>query len=219
MTQNAQTSHSLLVWDNESHPDVRAWIRNEVKPDVYVESINIGKPSAVRAITGMLPADTIVNISDDDMLYHPNWLQPQIELLENYPNVAAVTGYVVRTAFRWGTENTKAWAKTQGILKSGKILSEESEREFSASIGRDYALHKNLTLDDYDYFATYNGFPAFLTAHHCQVLGRAGTLAKAAQYNDLAMGEEKSFDIALDKLGLRLGTTERLVKHVGNIPD
>lgn len=219
MTENAGLPYSLLIWDNASHPTVREWIQNQVKPDVYIQSVNIGKNQARQAITSMLPPETIVNISDDDMLYYPNWLKPQIEILSTFPNVAAVTGYVTRTAFRWGCENTKAWAKSQGILKSGKILTEDSEREFCKSIGRDYATHKASTLNDYDYFATYKGVTAFLTAHHCQVLGRAEVLTKASKADYMAMGEERPFDIELDKIGLRLGTMERLVRHIGNIPD
>jgi len=219
MREGAGLPHSFMIWDNDSHPTVREWICDEVKPDIYIQSINVGKNQARRAMSAMLPADTILNCSDDDMAYSPNWLQPQIDILNNFPNVAAVSGYVVRTSFRWGNENTKAWAKAQGILKSGKILTEDSEREFCKSIGRDYEVHKSTTANDYDYFATYNGYTAFLTAHHCQVLGRAGVLASASKDDYLAMGEERDFDIALDKSGLRLGTMERLVRHIGNIPD
>lgn len=219
MVDGAELPHSLIVWDNDSHPTVRDWVQKNIKPDIYIQSLNVGKNQAVKMLASMLPPDTILNVSDDDLLYSKGWLKPQIELLTTFPNVAAVTGYVVRTAFRWGTENTKAWAKSQGILKSGKILTEDSEREFCLSIGRDYEVHKNATVNDYDYFATYKGVTAFLTAHHCQILGRAGTISKAMTADFMAMGDQKAFDIELDRLGLRLGTTERYVRHIGNIPD
>lgn len=210
--------HSLLVWDNGSCDVVKQWLRDEVKPDYLIHSVNIGN-QAKKPILSMFPEDTIINYSDDDMEYSPGWLDEQLKLLNHFPNVAGVTGYVVRTAFKWGCDNTIKWAKSQNILKSGKILSGESEREFCKSIGRDYEFHKNYTANNLDYMATYNGVDAFLTAHHCQVLGRAGTLAKAAHWGNQMMQDEKPFDIELDKLGLRLGTINRLVRHVGNVPD
>lgn len=218
MRQNAGMEHQLLVWDNGSNVEVKEWLRDEVKPDYLIHSVNIGT-QAKKAIMSMLPPDTIVNYSDDDMLYSPDWLAPQLELLNHFPNVAAVSGYVVRTAFRWGCENTIEWARSLNILKSGKILSEDSEREFCKSIGRNYEEHKTKTVSDMDYTATYNGKTAFLTAHHCQVLGRAGTLAQASRWGSEIMPDEKPFDIALDNLGLRLGTIKRLVRHIGNVPD
>lgn len=219
MTLNAGVDHSLVIYDNGSMDKFRDWVQEEIKPDIFIQSVNVGKTQARKMALSMLPPDTLVNYSDDDMLYSPNWLKPQLDLLSHFPNVSGVTGYVVRTAFRWGCENTMNWARDCGIMEAGRFLSDASEAEFCRSIGRDYQEHKARTKNELDYRATYKGVTAYLTAHHCQILGRAGVLAKASQDDNMTMGDEKPFDINLDYLGLRLGTVERLVRHIGNIPD
>lgn len=65
----------------------------------------------------------------------------------------------------------------------------------------------------------YNGMEAYCTAHHCQFIGYAKTLQRAARYDGEAMGDEKIIDNTLDSLGLRLATTERLTRHIGNVID
>lgn len=92
-------------------------------------------------IAQMLPPETILGYSDDDMLFSNNWLAPQIELLKGFPNVACVSGYPVRTSFRWGNDNTKAWARAEARLTAGRFIPNEWERDFCVSIGRDYAEH------------------------------------------------------------------------------
>lgn len=218
MRDNAQMEHTFMVWDNGSIPALRDWLQFEFKPDVLILSENIGKNSARTALARMVRPDTIFAFSDDDILYSPNWLAPQIELLVNFPNVAAVSGYPVRTSFRWGNDNTLMWARGYK-LETGHFIPQEWEDDFAVSVGRTPAWHKDYTKDDIDYRVTYNGKQAYCTAHHCQFIARAETIGRLLQFDGLAMGDEKPFDIALDKLGLRLATTQRLCRHIGNVLD
>ena len=216
MTRNAKTDYSLVIWDNGSCAKLLDYLQNMVQPDILIRSKNIGLTSAKAALFGMLPEDTIVAYSDDDMLFYPDWLRPQIELLNGFPNVACVTGYAVRTAFRWGVENTMKWATKNGA-EYGRFLPEDWERDFAMSIGRDTYWHMEYTKPDLDYRIEYNGLKAYLTSHHCQFVARAGTARKAAKYESKAMADERYFDIEMDKLGLRLATTQRLTRHIGNV--
>ena len=57
-------------------------------------------------------------------------------------------------------------------------------------------------------------------AHHCQFMAVAGRIADMPQWSDEAMAAEQSFDKMIDEAGLlRLTTTERLTRHMGNVLD
>lgn len=219
MRAGANHDHTFMVWDNGSIPELRNWLQDEFKPDVLILSVNVGKGAARTALGRMVPPRSILAYSDDDMLFYDNWLEPQIELLNHFPNVACVSGYPCRTAFRWGIENTIAWARENAKLETGIFLPQQWEDDFAFSVGRTPQWHREYTLDDMDYRVTYNGRQAYCTAHHCQFIARAETVGRILQYDHLAMGDEKPFDITMDKIGLRLSTTQRLARHIGNVLD
>lgn len=219
MRAGAGGDYTVIIWDNGSCKELRDWLQNEYKPDVLILASNMGKTLAREAVARMLPPEKILTYSDDDIYYYPNWLQPQLKLLKHYPNVASVTGYPVRTAFRWGVENTVKRMSERGKITKGRFIPDEWERDFCVSIGREYEWHKQYTANDIDILCDYSGVNAYLTSHHCQFIAQAGTLAKASKLDGQAMGDEKPFDLALDKLGNRLATTQRLTRHIGNVID
>jgi glycosyltransferase involved in cell wall biosynthesis len=215
MTEFAGRPFSLAVWDNGSCQSLRNWIPL-LKPAVFVQSENVGKASARVALFRMFPPNSIIAMSDDDILYYPGWLDAQMELLETYPNAACVSGNPIRTSFRWGCENTKKWMKKNASLEVGRFIPDQYERDFCISIGRDPVVHKKNTLKDMDYRGQYKGVYAYATSHHCQFISVAGRVLGAMKYDNDAMGDEKPFDIAMDKIGLRLSTVKRYSRHIGN---
>ena len=216
MRAGVHREHTFMVWDNGSIPELRDWLQFVFKPDVLILSNNIGKNNARSSMAGMLPGKTIFCYADDDMLFDDNWFAPQNDLMVNFPNVASVTGYPVRTAFRWGIDNTVAWARTHGKLEVGTFIPQAYEDDFALSVGREPEWHKNYTDNDVDYRVTYNGIQAYCTSHHCQFITHAGTLASLQHFDHNAMTDEKPFDIAMDNLGLRLATIQRVARHIGN---
>jgi hypothetical protein len=182
-----------------------------------IESVNVGKSYARAGIFGMLPPKTVIALSDDDMLFYPNWLKAQMEIFETFPNVASVTGNPIRTSFRWGCENTIAWLKDNAELETGRFISDEYERDFCISIGREYDYHKAYTERDVDYKAHYKGVAVYGTSHHCQFISNVGKVMGAVKRDAGAMSDEKPFDVALDNLGLRLSTITRYSRHMGNV--
>jgi hypothetical protein len=217
MTEHADMEYSLIVWDNGSHPLVKEWLRDEVRPDILVNSINLGKTSGRTNIARIIPPGHVVAFSDDDMYFYPNWLKPQIELLQHFPNVACVTGYPVRTSFRWGNESTKRWARENAKVETGVFLPQQWEDDFAVSIGRDIHEHRQGTQADRDVLITYQGKQAYATSHHCQFIAKSEQVARILTYDNFSMGDEKPFDMAMDSIGLRLATTERLTRHMGNV--
>jgi hypothetical protein len=219
MTQNAGMDYSLVIWDNASCKEFREWVQDEVKPDVFVQSFNAGKTAGRTSITRMIPPGRVLCYSDDDILYYPNWLRPQMELLKHFPNVSCVTGYPVRTSFRWGNTKTKNWGHTAlgAKLEIGRFLPQEWEDDFAVSIGRDIAKHRETSASDYDARITYNGVTAYATSHHCQFISKSEIIGRILSFDGMAMGDEKALDVKLDELGLRLATTQRLTRHIGNV--
>lgn len=208
--------HSLLIWDNGSCEALKQWIRS-IKPDIFIESTNVGKTTARTSIFRMLPPKTIVAMSDDDVFYYPDWFSEQMNVMEAFPNVACVSGNPIRTSFRWGSEKTIQWMNEAGILEVGKFIPDRYERDFCISIGRDPQTHKRNTVQDMDYRGQYNGVYAYATSHHCQFISVAGRVLPAMIFDNRAMADEKPFDVRMDNIGLRLSTVKRYSRHIGNV--
>lgn len=214
MVYGARMPHSLVVWDNGSSAVLRDWL-STIGADILIQSVNIGKVAARNAIANLLPPDTITCYSDDDMLFRDDWLAPQLELLDGFPNVACVSGYPLRMHFGWGCENTIRWASSNG-LEVGNFIPDDWTLDFAEGISRTPKAVLDQLADAQDYRVTYGGLSAYCTAHHAQFVARAGTIAAVAKADGACLGDEREFDIALDDVGLRLSTIDRLVTHQGN---
>jgi len=209
----------LLIWDNGSCKEAVEMLDN-FKPDTLILSANVGKQSARAAIYRMYPPETIIALSDDDMLFYPGWLKACVDVLNHFPNVGIVSGYPVRTQARWGIFNTLQWGRKYASVQTGKIIQEEWDRDFCTSIGRDYQKQLMTTVDDVDHLINYRGMSAFAMGHHCQQVAIAGRVVQFYDWNDAAMGDEKPYDIAIDNAGLlRLTTRQRYARHIGNVLD
>ena len=210
----------IMVWDNGSCDKLLYWLRRSYQPDYLIQSPNMGKPSARTSILRMLPDKTIVNCADDDMFYYPDWLKAHLEVMTVYPNVGTVSGWPVRTQFRFHNHSTKAWGQKMAILEQGRFISPQEDRDFCASIGRDYDYQVKTSLTDMDYRMNYRGVMTYATGHHCQFVGKAGVLAKLDGYSNEAMRSERPFEQAVDQAGLlRLTTYKRYTRHIGNVLD
>lgn len=209
---------SIMVWDNGSCEALRSWLREEYKPDILVESFNLGKTLAMTYMFRMFRPDTMICYSDDDMLFYPGWLKKSLDLFNHFPNSGIISCYPVRTQFMWGCKYTLEWGKKNGTVEKGRFMPEEWDRDYSDSVGQEsYEAYLERWKDCDEYVITYKGMKAYGTAHHCQFIGIAGILNKVAMWDNWAMADMKPFDIWFDKAGfLRLTTMERLSQHIGN---
>lgn len=220
MRQNAGMRLAFMVWDNGSCAELREWLQNVFRPEFLILAPNVGKDGARASMVNMLQVGTVVCFSDDDMLFYPGWLKPQLELLQGWPHVGAVSGYPVRTQFRWGTDTTLAWAEEYAKVEYGRFIPEEWERDFCDSVGREWNFHVTYTKKDRDALITFNGQQAYGTAHHCQLVAYAERIGPFCTNDGWSISDEKVFDQMVDRAGfLRLTTTERLCRHMGNVMD
>jgi glycosyltransferase involved in cell wall biosynthesis len=221
MRSNAGMDCEILVWDNGSCSNLKGWLINNYRPDYLIFSRNVGKSIARASIVRMLPPDRIVGVADDDMFYYPDWLKRQAEVLTVYPNVGTVSGWPVRTQFRFHCLNTIMWGKDNAEMEVGKLIPPDEDRDFCTSIGRDYEWHSGpYTEKDLDYKLTYRGVETYATGHHAQWIGIAGIVAPFVAYTPEAMADERPFEKAVDDAGmLRLTTFRRTSQHIGNVLD
>jgi hypothetical protein len=217
MRENAGRDLPLYIWDNGSDQGFKYWLVCNLKPDYLTLAPNVGKASARTATLRSFPSNTILCFSDDDILYQPNWLLPQLDLLYTFPNVGAVSGCPIRTQSRWGIDYTLDWATKEAELNVGRFIPEKWEYDYCMSIGRDFEEYLESSANDKDYLISYKGKRAYAMAHHMQFIGVAGRLSDLKMWPRQAMRAEQEFDIAVDNLMLlRLTTTERYTTHMGN---
>lgn len=210
--------NSILVWDNGSSAEFANWLTTWLEPDYLTLSPNIGKEAARAAILNMVPPDTIVALCDDDMLFEVGWLDAHLQLLKGFPNVGAVSGFPNRFSFGWGIDATLQWARDNALLEQGRFIPEQYESDYARSIGVKPERLAEINKDKQDYRVTYNGMTAYTQASHCQFVCVAGKIAPLCDYSKGALGDEQPFDKAIDTAGLlRLTTTTRYVKHMGNV--
>ena len=204
----------LIIWDNGSTPEFRAMLR-EFKPFVLVESGNIGVWNARRNLCRMARG-RMVSFADDDLLYAPDWLRKQYEILTTYPNVGLVAGSPQRAAFNGGIEPMIEFAKRDDVKSwKGKLIPAEWEQDFAKSIG---------AKKEYDYPGTdllleYCGRKAWAHGHHMQFLCYKNVVEPyiiPSQY----LLENANINVRLSKTGvLQLTTFNREVVHIGNTID
>lgn len=214
IANNMYDDHSLFIWDNGSCKALTQCLYYDYEPERLILSRNIGKTNALKSVMRMLRPGTILAYGDDDIEYFPNWLQPQIDILETFPNAGTVTGWPTRLESRWGEESTKKWAQD---YKVDRFIPEKWEKDYCDSLGRDWPTHQLNTKNDKDFRINYKGVQAYATSHHCQFVCYPERVEPLVPWTDRAMANERDFDMAVDNAGLlRLATVERYTRHIGN---
>lgn len=210
----------MFIWDNGSCPEFRQWLVQTFQPEFLHFSPNYGKSTARASVFKMLPPGTTVAMSDDDILFYPEWFSKQQDLLLSFPSVGVVSGYPVRTQFRWATSWTHAWAEKNGKAELVRFIPDEWEKDFAISVGREWEYHKTYTAHDRDLLIEYNGIKALGTAHHCQFIGYQERVAPFCEASRLYLDDERQFDMAINAARLlRLTTIDRVARHIGNVID
>lgn len=212
--QNAGTEHWLVVWDNGSKKELRDWLI-DFAPDQLIFSHNIGVANTMRRVLGMY-IESVVTWNNDDLIYYPNWLQPQIDILKAYPQAASVTGCVTRLYSGKADDSTVTWARHNAKLGRADTPL-EWDKQHADSIGK-FGMEKQYigtTIPQVE----YKGVKALVGGNHCQMTVRPPIIYPLIPRTDMYMVPLfQTLDTAVNSNGhLRLMTPERLTRHIGNV--
>ena len=137
--ENTGVPYDLLVFDNASCPQVRAYLSAAQEEGqiqyLVLSDKNIGKGGAWNIIFAGAPGEFIA-YADSDIYFRPGWLSRSLEILNAFPNAGMVTARPLRTPEKYYT-STLEWARSQAdvSLESGQFVPWETYLEHVLSLG------------------------------------------------------------------------------------
>lgn len=223
--------HDLFIFDNGScEPAVEylSGLKSAGQVDyLLLSQRNIGKIDALRVLFNAAPGELIA-YADDDILFYPGWLQASLEVLDAFPQAGMVSGAPLRGG------SSHAMHALEALVSAGspgfearreRLISDDWERDWALSTGRDPEAHLAETRDQLDLVlrSARPGSSGYVEAvggaNHFQYLAPKQTLLKSlpSAWTGRLMGWMIELDEAVDRLGcLRLSTTQRFTRHLGN---
>ncbi len=182
---NAQLPCDLLVFDNGSCAPVVEYLtgmREAGQIDYLILSKeNVGKIGALKILFQAAPGEVIA-YSDDDILFYPGWLEPQLALLDGIPNAGMVSGVPVRFA------GTYAVSSVERLLENGpaglevtreRFIPDGWEIDWAQSTGREPAEHLQAMKNWSEFVLRCGDLTAIGSANHFQFVARKEVILKA----------------------------------------
>lgn len=223
--------NSCLEWKTKLGSwQLSGWIDN-----VILLGNNIGKLEGLRFLFNSVQSD-IICYTDDDVLFYPDWLEEQEQLLR-IPGCELVTGSPVLTKFKF-------YKTALGVMKdspSFKVEEAKVGEEYPMRWMEDDGICRGITPEQYlkivkkeevaPNIVTYeptifiphvpNGIKAWAVGHHMQLTGNRKEIMKyLPKPTNKLMGMMREWDNAMSDAGiLQLCTFERTCRHMGNVMD
>ncbi len=196
------------------------WIDN-----VIFMGNNVGKLEGLRFLFNSVQSE-FIGFADDDVLFFPEWLNIQAEVL-SIPGCELVTGSPVLTKFKF-------YPVAQEVMKASpsfKVKEGKVGREYPMRWLEDDGLCRGISPKDYlkvvekekvkPLIVNYDGTNAWAVGHHMQFLAnRKEVLKYLPEPTNKLMGKMREWDVAMDNAGiLQLCTFDRTCRHMGNVMD
>ena len=224
--ENADREFDLMVVDNGSCEEVQAYLQDQLEAgliDILIlNGKNVGYINGLIQILRSAPGDLVFH-SDSDIFYKPGWMQAQLEIMENYPNVGLVGGIPIRNLSGYRTKSTLAWAKehsTEANYESGDFLPRDWQIEYYHSLGYFSEPWLSEFLSHPDHRVRFNNVTAYIGASHMQFLTRKNVIRELPLELNISFAmtsPEEILDKVIDEKGyLRLSTSAPYVYHLGN---
>lgn len=222
---NTDVPFDLMVLDNASAPEVQDYLRDQLRQGqiqfLLHSEKNLGKLGGLEILFQSAPGE-IVAYSDDDFYFLPGWLEAQLAVLDGYPDVGMVSGYVIPSFFSEGrVSSTIEFAKeNQEVkMKIGRFIPDRWIEDWAISTGREPESALLASGDLQETILEYRGIEAFAAANHDQFLAPKRVIQKAlpGEWSGRLMGGMIELDERINQAGyLRLSTRERTTQHLGN---
>ncbi len=223
--ENTTQPYDLLIFDNASCPEVRAYLQGERDAGhiqyLILSEKNMGKAGAWNFIFGAAPGEYVA-YADSDVYFYPGWLDALLRIAETFPNVGMVTGLPLLTPSEYATATVEWAERTPDVqVERGALIPWDDFWRHTAPLGTDEARARRFYADNPAVRLTYQGVSAFAGAGHFQFLAPKAALQAALPFpTDRPMGNVRSLDTAINDLGyLRLSTPQWWVQHLGNTLD
>ncbi len=222
---NTQVPYDLLVFNNGSSPEVRAYLERR-QLDGAIQYLlhsqkNIGKIGAFQILFRAAPGE-IIAYADDDIYFFPGWLREHLKILDAFPKVGMVSGCAV-----WGLFNDErissnisfAEGHPEAKMERGRFINDEWMQDWAESYGRDFETYKAETVDAEEIILEYHGVKTFAMANHNQFVIPKAVISQClpTDWTGRLMGLMDELDISVNEAGyLRLSTFDRTTQHLGN---
>lgn len=220
---NTNEPHDVLVFDNDSCPEVREYLLAEQRGRriqfLMLSDRNIGKPAAWNAALAAAPGE-FVAYADSDVYFYPNWLHASLKTLKDIPQAGMVTAMPMLIPEKYSASTIKWAAKTRGVkMQRGDLLPWDDFWRHARSLGDSEDKARKFYNDNQAIRLAYKGQRYFVGAAHFQFTARKEALRQILPIPARRpMGQVRMLDEAMDKAGyLRLCTAKWYVQHLGNV--
>lgn len=224
--ENTKIPFHLLVFDNASCAETQDYLQSAYNAgliDILIQSKeNFGKTGAFNKIFSIVDTK-ILSYADGDVFFGPEWLEKQLLILNNIPNIGIVTG-MPRKQYRdvYTAKGLLLAEKSPNIYRidKGNFISEESMRIYCLGVGKNFDEYFLQFKDQPDIRISAGNVQAILGAGHFQFTGYADTFKKIIPFENetrLSVQEDVQLDSGVDNLELlRLSTPDVTIYHMGN---
>ena len=226
-----QTIHEktrITIYNNNSHPSVKAYIDEVYSESSYVDQVfhskvNLGKINAIlAAVKGNL--EPLITISDSDVFFKHDWQTKTEQVFEQFHNAGVVSPVPNSVLYKYYTANNFF----EAFLGKSKIRFHKVEepigmKKFEDSLGDEVTLFKKKHLEKY-MILEHGEFKAVMGAGHFVATIRREVFDKGSDSPAFLkiMGgiESKFIDKPNEDLGfLRLSTMSNYAYHLGNVTE
>ena len=227
LRENAGMDFDLLVYDNGSCSEARAYLLSEFDQGniqtLILSDRNMGKGGAWNVMLQAAPGE-IVAYADNDVLYHEGWLRESVKVLDTYPSVGMVTSRPYHSIPELYSASLD-WAESDPDVKveKGRLINPDWMREFLQSLERtEEEILEDINQEDVK--LTYKSVSTFCGASHWQFLAWKKVLQEFLPI-DLSkpLGQVLRLDKMVNDRGyLRLMTDKPYVMNLSNtveLPD
>jgi glycosyltransferase involved in cell wall biosynthesis len=224
LIQSLDQRCDIMVFNNGSCQEVVDFLeallqRGRINYLIHSQ-INLGVIGAFKVLFNAAPGDVIAN-SDDDVFYYPGWLDAHLKILDTFPQVGMVSGAPVGYSSEHAQTAVADFIKgsPEEVDVSEVARNESWETSWAESTGRSVEEHLLACKKTPHLRLTYQGIDAIQGAKHFQFVTPKEIITKALEHDwsGSLMDGLVSLDEAVDELGfLRLSTTSRYARHIGN---
>jgi glycosyltransferase involved in cell wall biosynthesis len=227
LVKHADLPVDLMVFDNGSCPALVKFLLSLKDKGIIkyliLSSKNVGLSGAYRIVSRAAPGE-IIAFANDDVFYYPNWLSPQVEILEKFPDVGLVSGAYLR-----GTHpRTAKLAAEKGLtveeVESPREWMDEFCRGASYLSPEDYYRSQQVLgwTDLHDNLIYSEGAKAYAGGVCWQAVFQKDELQALLPQDDPKDYGWSTYDsyfhnTIVERGYLRLSTTDRYVHHIGNV--